>query len=637
MGSVSVQGVTKQFGSQIVLDNVSLDINSGETIGMVGPNGAGKTTLFKIIAGLMEPDTGTVTSSRGLQIGYLAQDPDVDSSRTLYDEVSSVFSGLFALEQRLHSLSEQMAADHGSGKLDELMHEYDRVNAQFIAAGGYAHEQKLSEILGGLGFSQDDRSLPVSALSGGQRCRAALAKLLLQDRQLLLLDEPTNHLDIDAVRWLEKFLAGHHGGAVIISHDRYLLDRLADKIVEVDRRKTSSFPGNYSTYAKAKALRELTLERQYEKDAEFIEKERAFIAKHLAGQRTKEAQGRRARLERRIAAGGFVLEKPEAKKKLKLSFGDDVQENGTVMRVDNLSKRYGDKVLFSALDVQVDAGKRLGITGPNGTGKTTLLRILLDKVAPDDGEFEFQSKTSIGYYSQDAEGLHPENTVLEEIVTSDNGLTEQSARSLLGSFNFKGNDVFKKQENLSGGEQSRLRLIKLLLSAPNVLVLDEPTNHLDIASREALEEALDSFPGVIITVSHDRYFLDKIADQLLVIRPNLHEHCLGNYSDYIKQKDAQQAVAAQSKEPGKGKKTKRGKKEAKQSGPTSKFDSYSIDALEETIVEHEELLAEMTEQFADPELGKDSEALAELQEKFARIKEELALAEQAWSERAENL
>ncbi len=639
MGSISVQGVSKQFGSQVVLDNVSIDLHAGRTVGMVGPNGAGKTTLFKIIAGIMSPDLGTVTRSKGVQIGYLAQEPEVDSANTVHDEVSSVFAGLFALERRLHDLSEQMATTTDSDILQELMTQYDRVSAQFDAAGGYTHEQRIAEILGGLGFSNDDWSLPVSVLSGGQRCRLALAKLLLQDRQMLLLDEPTNHLDIDAVRWLEKFLAGHHGGAVIISHDRYLLDRLADSIIEVDNRHLTTYPGNYTNYSKTKSLRHLTQQRQFEKDAEFIEKERAFIAKHLAGQRTKEAQGRRARLERRIKDGEFVLEKPESRRQVRFTFTGNVLESGTVCRVDELAKSYDDKKLFSDLSLQVDAGKRLGITGPNGTGKTTLLRILLSSVPADKGEFTFHSQSNIGYYAQDAEGLDCSKLVIDEIRAADGALTEQEARSLLAGFNFRGDDVFKGVSSLSGGEQSRIRLMKLLMSDPNVLILDEPTNHLDVASREALEEALTDFPGTIITVSHDRYFLDKIVDQLIVIRPEGHERCLGNYSDYIRLQDDRKAqIAAKNNVTQKGKVENTRKSTGKKgNSPASRFDAHKIEELEELIVKLEDRLADMTARFADPGLAKNPEALARQQNEFDICKAELSEAEQVWNERIESM
>ena len=346
MGLIRLQNVRQQFGDRLVLDDVSLDLHTGETVGLVGANGTGKTTIFRVIAGEFTPDTGTVTVSKGLDIGYLPQEPAVGEGQTLHDEVLSVFADVLALERKLHDISQQMSAASERSQLDALMSEYDRVNARFETAGGYSFEQRLGEILGGLGFAPADYTLPMAVLSGGQKCRAALGKLLLAESQFLLLDEPTNHLDIDAVRWLEKFLAGHHGGAVIISHDRYLLDRLADRIVEVVDGRVRSYPGNYTNYVNVKHVRDLTQERQYEQDKATIAKERAFIAKHMGKQRTAEAKGRLTRLERRLKAGEFTLERPGQQKQVKIRFDHDVRRlhsGKDVLQVEELCKRYGEK------------------------------------------------------------------------------------------------------------------------------------------------------------------------------------------------------------------------------------------------------------------------------------------------------
>jgi len=637
MAAVVIQGVTKQFGTQMVLENASLELNSGETVGLVGANGSGKTTLFRLIVREFEPDFGTITRARGVEIGYLKQEPAVVLDRTLHEEVGSVFADLLVLEGKLHAVADQIAHSHDDPILPQLMEAYDRINTQFIAAGGHTFETRLNEILGGLGFSMSDNILPMSALSGGQRCRAALAKLLLEDKPLLLLDEPTNHLDIDSVRWLEKFLTGHRGGAVVISHDRYLLDRLCERIVEVADRRMASFPGNYTNYAQTKAMRELTQERDFEKHSEFITKERAFIAKHLAGQRSQQAKGRRTRLERQLKDGELVTQAPTSKRQAKIAFTTKDAKEGTILRCDDLSMAYGDNRLFTDLGFQVSGGDRLGITGPNGTGKTTLLKILLGEVPATSGTFELAPRLRVGYYSQDHAGLDPKRTIVDEIRAVRPEFSEQNARSFLGRFLFTGNDAFKPLGALSGGEQSRVRLASLMLGGSDVLVLDEPTNHLDIPSREVLEEALGEFNGTIIAVSHDRYFLDRVVNRLLVIRPEGHALYEGNYSFYIEQVEHQRAADKAASAPPRKKKTKGKSTAATHAKPArSPYDHLSLGDLEALVMKKEVQLAGLHDKFGDPAVCKDPDALAELQEEVEAVSRELAAIDEAWQERADS-
>jgi ATP-binding cassette subfamily F protein 3 len=658
MGLIRLQNVVKQFGDRLVLNDLSLELHTGQTVGLVGANGTGKTTLFRIIAGALSPDMGSVTTSKGLEIGYLPQEPEVAEGQTLHDEVLSVFSDVLNLEQKLHEISEQMAAlaaDRGGppsasnpplAALADLMAQYDRVTARFEAAGGYSYEQRLAEILGGLGFTRADYELPMAALSGGQKCRAALAKLLLRQPEFLLLDEPTNHLDIDAVRWLEKFLAGHRGGAVIVSHDRYLLDRLADRIVELTDGQAASYPGNYSNYVQTKGVRELTQQRQYQQDRAFIERERAFIAKHLGKQRTAEAKGRRTRLERRMKAGEFTLAAPTQRAQVKIRFDHDpdpIKSNKNALEANDLCKQYGDKVLFTNLSLEVPAGRRLGITGPNGTGKTTLLRIVLGHVPADTGAYRFAAKAAIGYFAQETADLDPDKTIVQEIVASRPDLLESQARSLAARFLFRVDDPFKRIGQLSGGEQSRVRLIKLILAAPNVLVLDEPTNHLDIPSREVLEQALLEFPGTVIAVSHDRYFLDRICDRLLVMRLNQHALYQGNYSYYIEQVERERAAAeaagADAAAAQTGRSKPRGRPRAPAARPAgqplSRFAKLKTEELEALIIEREAKLANVHQRFGDAQLYRDPEAIKSLHEEYDALRSELAEAHAEWDRRAE--
>ena len=644
MGSIRLQDVMKQYGPRVVLTDVTLDLHGGQTAALVGGNGAGKTTLFRLIAGVETPDSGTLTASRDLEIGYLPQDPVLNDQATLRDAVAEAFADLLSMEHKLHDLAEQLAAAHDAPELPRLMEQYDRLRARFEAAGGYQFETRLNEVMGGLGFTPADCELPVRTLSGGQKCRAALAKLLLQDLQFLLLDEPTNHLDIDAVRWLEKFLAGHHGGAVIVSHDRYLLDRVAERTLEVAGGRVTAYSGNYSKYVETRELRRLTEARQYEQDREFIAKERDYIARYMAAQRGRQAKGRLTRLERRIAAGEFVLEKPEAARAgAKFDFGGGsrrVADGTEIVRMDGLRKQYGDKLLFADLDIAVASGQRLGITGPNGTGKTTLLRIILGQVSPDAGRVYVNPAARVGYFAQDADELDPERTIVQEICALRSDFLERDARHYAARFLFTDEDPFKKLGQLSGGEQSRVRFMKLMLAAPELLILDEPTNHLDIASREALEAALRDFPGTIITVSHDRYFLDRLAQKLLVMRTGDVRLFGGNYSYYIEQVEREQAAADAARAAARVAErrttvTKRRGSLAAAQATRSPLLKLTVDELETYIAEREARLAAVQERFGDAQVYKDPAALARLQAEFETLRQELAEAEEVWLERME--
>jgi ATP-binding cassette subfamily F protein 3 len=641
MGSISLRNVSRQFGGRVVLDDVSLELHTGETVGLVGPNGAGKTTLFRLITGQLPPDSGVITRSRGLDIGYLPQEPDIAPDRTLHDEVAEAFADVLAIEKRAHDLAERIAAAHDDPALPDVLAEYDRVQAQFIAADGYLFEQRLQEVLGGVGFGRADYDLKMAALSGGQKSRAALARLLLRPRSFLLLDEPTNHLDVDAVRWLEKFLAGYQGGAAIVSHDRYLLDRLVDRIVEVDNARLVSYPGNYTNYVESRRVRELTQERRYEQDAAYIAQQRDFIARHQAGQRSREARGRLTRLERRLADGEFVTQRPSQRKTVALDFDTQALTGRTVLEVVDLAKRYGDKRLFENLSLQIAAGQRIGITGPNGAGKTTLLKIIIGRLPADAGSARIDPKATLGCFSQEAEELDPDRSVIDEIRSVRRELSEPAARNILGRFLFCGDDVFKKLGLLSGGEQSRVRLAKLILAAPNTLILDEPTNHLDIASREALEDALLEYPGTIIVVSHDRYFLDRIVGRLLVLRLGAHRLINGNYTDYVEQlereaaADASTSPAAASAAPARAPAMRRAADAQRRAGEASAYAGWTLERIETGIMDREQRLSEINRSFADPAVLRSASEVPRLRDEFQTIKSELAELEAEWARKVD--
>ena len=637
MASVVLQNVTKQFGAQVVLEGVSLEIHSGELVGLVGANGAGKTTLFKLMVGQEAPGIGTVTRTRGLEVGMLAQEPQLESDRTLHDEVGRAFDELLALERKLQTLAERMAEHHDHPRLPQLMTEYDRLRARFDAAAGYGFQTRLNEILGGLGFSQADTRLPIAALSGGQKCRAALAKLLLQERQLLLLDEPTNHLDMDATRWLERFLAGHHGGAVIVSHDRYLLDRLVSKIIEVEDRRVSVYPGNYSNYVQAKEKRLLARQRQHEKDREFIAKERAFIARHIGHQRTREAKGRRTRLERRLRAGEFVEQAPQRQRRLALKFEQVGRSAPQVLRCQMLAKRYGEKALFENLSFELYPQDRLGIIGGNGTGKTTLLRLILGQVEPDAGNVHLYEQQSVAYYDQEHSGLDRSKRLIDEVQLVRPELGEQQIRSFLGRFLFSGDEVFKPIGQLSGGEQSRVRLARLVLAGPRLLILDEPTNHLDIASREVFEQALVDYQGTIIVVSHDRYFLDRVVNRLLVLEKERHALYSGNYSYYAERlEEARQAEARSDAPVRSGKRARPARNSARPDRPPpSPYDGLSLEEIEERIIAKEQEVEAINQRFADESVYRNPEVLRDLRLRLQQASAEVETLNQAWEQRAD--
>lgn len=635
MAAITVQNVTKQFGTHRVLENVSLDLHPKETVGLIGANGSGKTTLFRIIAGELAPDPGTVTRSKVVDVGFLRQEPNLSAERTLRAEVGEAFVDLVEMETLMHDLCERMGTVDGD-VLTALMDRYERVNAHFIASGGQTFETQLNEILGGLGFSPVEYDQPIAQLSGGQKCRAALAKVLLKGSSFLLLDEPTNHLDIDAVRWLEKFLAAHRGGAVVVSHDRYLLDRVCDRIVEIENRRVSSYPGNYSNFVKTKAMRELSQQRRFVEDQAFIKKERDFIAKHIAGQRSAEAKGRRKRLERQLAAGEFTTETPSSRRSVKLGFAAAREKTGSIIQCDELTMRFGEKTLFTGVTLRVQAGQRLGITGPNGTGKTTLLRIILGELAATSGTVTFDSNLQVSYYAQDHQDLDPDQSMVDEIRAARPEFSEQDARSYLARFLFTGEDVFKPLGALSGGEQSRVRLAKLILRQADVLILDEPTNHLDIPACEALEQALSEFSGTILVVSHDRYFLDRLADRMLVLRRDGHGLYDGNYSDYIQQIERERSGSQPRRADTTRKKAKRAPKTSTgaASGP-SPYDRMSVPEIEALLIERETELATLHERFGDSTVYKDPDVLADLREQSESLEQEIASIDAAWQQRAD--
>ena len=536
MSLIRLENVTKLYDPDLILDDISVSIEHGDRIGLIGRNGTGKTTLIKIINGMLANFKGKVTSAKGLRIGYLSQEPDLARDCTLRQEMLKVFEKRRALEDKMLLLAEEMETQEAP----DLLARYARIQEQHEQLGGYDYEHQINRILGGLGFSESDFNLPIQVLSGGQKSRATLAKLLLEAPDLLLFDEPTNHLDIKGIEWLENYLNIEYNGAVlVVSHDRYFLDKVVRKVWELAEHKIKIYRGNYSKYIETKKVEQLVGERAFKKQQAFIEHEENFIRRNIAGQRTREAQGRRKKLERLERVD---KPKPDAPT-IKLNFTPETRGGNDILRCKNVGKTFGDKTIFTDLNFEVYRRDIIGIIGANGTGKTTLFRMILGEEPPTEGEMWVGPTLKFGYYAQELEGLNLDNEIIDEIWELRPQQTHGEIRSFLAKFLFLGDDVFKRIGNLSGGEQSRVLLAKLLLANANVLLLDEPTNHLDIPAREALEAALAEYPATLFIISHDRYLLNNLVTKLLIFdgtpggTANLFE---GNYAEYIAEQQEHQ-------------------------------------------------------------------------------------------------
>lgn len=532
---LSVQGIHKSFIEHTVLKNISFHLEDNEKAAIVGINGAGKTTLLKIILGQLPPDSGLVTLSRGKTLGYLPQHASVDSSNTIYKELLSVKQGLIDLEHRIRQAEHDMQTLTGDA-LSRLMNQYTDLTHQFEAQGGYMYQSELTGVLKGLGFEKEDFDKSVSTLSGGQKTRVALGKLLFTSPDLIILDEPTNHLDLNSIAWLENYLLNYKGAVILVSHDRFFLNRIVSKVIELDNTESTVFIGNYSAYAQKKEqLRTAKLhawmnqQRELKHQEEVIEKLRSF---------NREKSIKRAESREKMLDKIEVLEKPtEVRTDMKLALIPRILSGNDVLSVRGLSKSFPPLTLFDGLDFEIIRGEHVAIIGDNGTGKTTILKIINGLLAADKGELVLGTKVEIGYYDQEHHVLHSDKTLFEEISDEYPSLTNTEIRNTLAAFLFTGDDVFKRISDLSGGEKGRVSLAKLMLSNSNFLILDEPTNHLDIQSKEILENALNRYEGTVLYVSHDRYFINKTATRILELSNQKLQNYLGNYDYYLEKKE----------------------------------------------------------------------------------------------------
>jgi ATP-binding cassette subfamily F protein 3 len=533
--------LSKAYGGYDVFERVDLRIESGDRIGFVGANGAGKTTLLRILAGAEAPTNGTIQRRRGLTIGYLPQDPPLPGALTLYEAMASVFAPLLAqgteLRQMEHRLAE--AAARNGEEYELLLEAYGQAQTAFEVAGGYDYETRIAKVLGGLGFNEEDYPKLLAQLSGGERTRALLAQLLLQEPESLLLDEPTNHLDLEAVEWLEEVLLRWKGALVIVAHDRYFLDKVATRIWDMEFGRLKAYRGNYSHYRQQReALRERQ-NREWEAQQEFVADTEEFIRRNLAGQRTREAQGRRTRLERFL--NDEAIERPHQSKQIRLGLTTQIRSGDLVLATKDLMVGY-DQPLFRSPDLEIRRGDRVALIGPNGAGKTTLLKTILGQLAPLAGKVRFGASVEIGYLAQAQAGLRGDQSVLDAILDIRN-LPISQARNFLGQFLFSGDDVYRPVSTLSGGERSRVALARLTLQGANFLLLDEPTNHLDLASQEILEDVLRQFPGTVLLVSHDRYLVQALATHIWRVAGDELRAYKGNYDEYLRQRAAEQESA----------------------------------------------------------------------------------------------
>ena len=545
---LSVSNIHKSFNEIPVLRNVSFHIEDYDKAAIVGINGAGKTTLLRIIMGELSADEGIVTVSRDKTIGYLSQHEAVSGDNTIYDELLSVKQELIDLEQKMRSVELQMKTASGDA-LQQLMNTYTNLTHDFETGGGYAYRSELTGVLKGLGFQEEEFGRSVSTLSGGQKTRVALGKLLLLKPDLIILDEPTNHLDMSSITWLETHLLNYRGAVIIVSHDRYFLDRIANKVIELDNTRATVFTGNYSDYAAKKEALRAAEYSAYMKQQQEIRHQEAVIEKLRSFNREKSIRRTESRVK--MLNKLEVLDKPtEVRADMHLTLEPKFTSGNDVLHVEELSKSFGSLTLFEHLSFDIKKGEHVAIIGDNGTGKTTILKLINELTAPDTGEIRLGSNVAVGYYDQEHHVLHMEKTLFEEISDDYPSLTNTEIRNTLAAFLFTGDDVFKQVRTLSGGERGRVSLAKLMLSEANFLILDEPTNHLDIMSKEILEDALNAYTGTVLYVSHDRYFINKTASRILDLNRHVLTSYMGNYEYYLEKKDEQLALidaAAQAK------------------------------------------------------------------------------------------
>lgn len=644
---LACQKITKAFGGDTILNDISFLINEGEKAALIGINGAGKTTLLKVITGEYEADGGEVVLQRGATMGYLSQVIDVTSRRTIYEEMLDAKKDIITMEQDIREL--EKAISHLSGEeLEKAMEKYSQLTDRFEKSNGYAWKSEIVGVLKGLGFTEAEFDTPIHTLSGGQKTRVALSRILLTRPDIILLDEPTNHLDMDAIRWLETFLGNYRGAVLIVSHDRYFLDRVVSKVIEIENGNSQTFLGNYSRYAEKKKAQRDAQMKQYLNQQQEIQHQEEVIAKLRSFNREKSI--RRAESREKMLDKMELVDKPVVlNSRMRISLEPEIISGNDVLTIEHLSKSFDNKPLFKNLNLSIRRGEVVGLLGANGTGKTTLLKIINRHLRPDGGKIHYGAKVSIGYYDQEQHVLNDEKTIFDEISDAYPKLTNTRIRNVLAAFLFTGDRVFQKIGTLSGGEKGRVSLAKLMLSNANFLILDEPTNHLDIQSREILEDAINDYEGTVFYVSHDRYFINQTATRILDLSPEGIVNYKGNYTYYLEQKEAgnieadSDSVLGSPKASGEDadKKTetavssKEDWKRSREEAARQRKRANELKKTEADISRLEEENESIKEEMNSPDIASNVSRLMELSRKYEKNEEALLELYDKWEELSE--
>lgn len=631
------QDLEQRFGGNTIFSNISFSVPDNARIGLVGPNGAGKTTLLKIMTGQQEPTSGQFTINKGLKVGYIAQENALDEDKTIWDEMLTVFDNLIEKNKRITKMQEQIA-EHPED--EDLLKRYDQLAYDFEQEGGFTYQAEIKSILNGFNFKENTWQKVIGTLSGGEKTRLAFVKLLLQKPPVLLLDEPTNYLDLDTLDWLEAFLKNYQGAIITVSHDQYFLDHLANQIFELNFGKLTTFKGNYSQYVKERELMNNQQEAAYEKQQEKIKKEEEFIQKNLVrASTTKRAQSRRKALDKMER-----IKPPKHKQKVRINFTSDRPSGKEVLIAKDLTIGYPDKTMVSDIDFQVNKNDRVAIIGPNGIGKSTLLKTIMKKLEPKDGSIKYGASLDIGYYDQELQSLDPSKTVLDTIWDRHKTMPEKDVRSILASFLFTAEDIDKTVGQLSGGQKARLTLTVLSLEKDNFLLMDEPTNHLDIEAKEVLEQALDNYDGTLLFVSHDRYFINELANKIILVRDGHAKIYNGNYSYYLDEKAKQAAAVQEAKAEQTESTTSANQNQGKLSYQEQKARDSQKRKLERAVSDAEARIEkleneeqEIQTEMANPDIAASFEKLGPLQEKLSAVQEQLDQANTDWENALEAL